>query len=249
MTGTSQSTAGRRRRARHVLIFTGVCAALIGIVLAGSAAGARNAKVLGKTRHTPAPDCPKHCQGVGRVTGFPLVADGKKRPFNVRRNGKLVAFALSLSRPNKDQRKFFGTIFKAGMFGKDPSARLAVIKRKRRHQYKLLRQSPGVNLSGALGRKQIITLDKPLAVKKGQIVALTYPSWAPNFAHKGLSAQDDKWRASRVGSKCAPKSGETGAVKRWAQTSRPHQRIRSVRSYGCDYRRGRLLYWAYFVPS
>jgi hypothetical protein len=245
---TSQSTTGRRRRTRHLLAFTGICVALIGIVLAASA-GAKSAKLLGKTRHTPSPDCPRNCQGVGRVTGFPLEADGKRRPFDVRRNGNIVAFSLSLSRPTKNQRNFFGTIFEGGRFGKDPSVRLAVIRHKRRDNYKLIRQSPAVNLSGVLGRKQIFTLDKPLRVRKGQTVALTYPSWAPNFAHHGLSSRDDRWRASRVSGRCAPKSGETADVKRWAQRSRPQQGVGSVRSYGCDYRRGRLLYWAYFVPD
>jgi len=248
MSGTSQPTTGQRGRARQLLLFMGICAALIGIVLVASV-GAKSARVLGKTRDTPPPDCPKHCQGVGRVTGFPIVADGKKRPFNVHKNGKLVAFALSMSKPTKNQRSFFGTIFKGGTFGKDPSARLAVIKRKRHREYKLLRQSPSVNLSSDLGRKQIFTLGKPLRVRKGQIIALTYPSWAPNFAHKGLSATDDRWRASRARGKCAPNGSDTAAIKRWARKSRAQQKVHSVRSYGCDYRRGRLLYWAYFVPD
>ena len=39
-----------------------------------------------------------------------------------------------------------------------------------------------MKLSGALGRKEIFTLDKPLRIRKGQTVALTVPTWASNFA-------------------------------------------------------------------
>src|SRR5436190_7558816 len=171
MIGTSASTTGRRHHARPLLAFAALCAALIAVA-AVSSAGAENAKVLGKTRHTPKPSCPKQCQGVGRVTGFPLVADGVKRPFRAQRNGKLVAWAIDVSRPKRkhpDQQGFFGTIFKGGKFDKKPSGRISVIKQNKHHRrkYKLLRQSPTVNLSDALGRKMIFTLDKPLRIRKG----------------------------------------------------------------------------------
>src|SRR5581483_5704210 len=188
MTGTSQSATGPRRRARPLLGFAALCAALVAVA-AVSSAGAKNAKVLGKTKHTPRPACPKDtaqrpCSGVGGVTAFMRVADGERLPFNVRRNGKVVAYALKLSRPTKDQRDFFGNIFKSNKYGKAPTARLAVIKQKSRQgrTYKLLRQSPTVKLNGALGQKEVFTLDKPLRIRKGQIVALTVPTWASNFA-------------------------------------------------------------------
>jgi hypothetical protein len=226
-----------------------VCAALIAIA-AVSVAGAKDAKVLGKTKHTPGPSCPKSCQGIGRVTGFMRVSDGEKLPFRVRKNGKLVAFALDLSRPTKNQRNFFGTIFRGKKFGKDPSARIAVIKQdKRRRTYKLLRQSPAINLAGALGRKVIFTLDEPLRIRKGQIAALTVPSWVSNFHHWQRNVQENQWRGSRSKKKCSPPSSRESAVRRWARDSKSQQKVGSHRTYGCDYTGGRLLYWAYFVRS
>jgi hypothetical protein len=248
MTATSQSTIGRRAGAPAA--FATLCAAVIALV-AVSSAGALDAKLLGKTKHTPGPSCPKSCQGVGRVTGFMRVADGKKFPFRARKDGKLVAFAIDLSRPTKNQQNFFGTIFRGKKFGKDPSARIAVIKQEKRSRrtYKLLRQSPAVNLSGSLGRKVIFTLDKPLRIQKGQTAALTYPSWASNFHHWQRNVQDNEWRGSRSKRKCSPPSGEETAVKRWARNSKSQQKVGSHRTYGCDYTGGRLLYWAYFVRS
>jgi hypothetical protein len=254
MTGTTnQSTARRRRRRRQALVFAALCAALVGVI-AVSAAGATDAKVLGKTKRTPNPACPnrnhpENCEVVGRATGFPLVANGEKRPFNVRQNGKIVAWAVDLSRPTKDQRNGVGKLFRSDKFGKAPTARLAVIKHKKRRKYKLLRQSPVVKLSGALGQKELITLDKPLRVRKGQVVALTYPTWAPNFAHNGLRTRRNRWRASRSRGDCAPKSGDPSDIKAFARDSKPQQKIGSQRGYGCDYTGARLLYWAYYVPG
>jgi hypothetical protein len=248
MTGTSQSTTGRRRRAIPLLIFAALCSALIAIA-AVSVAGARDAKVLGKTKHTPRPACPKDtaanpCSAVGSVTAFMRTADGKRFPFKVKRDGKLVAWAIKVSRPTKKQRNFFGNIFKSNKWGKAPTARIAVLRQRKhkRHKYKLLRQSPTVKLTGVLGRKEIFTLDKPLRIQKGLTVALTLPTWASNFVTT-VSRSGNQWRASR-------KSGECDTSKiPVAKKSRPQQKVGSVRNYSCDYTAARLLYWAYYVPG
>ena len=242
MTGTNPSTTGPRRRARPLLAFGALCAILIAAV-AVSSAGAKPAKVIGKTKHTPNPVCPKSCSGVGSVTAFMRVADGNRFPFKVHQNGKLVAFALDLSRPTKKQRNFFGKIFKSQRYGKAPTARIAVLQQKRhdRKKYRLVRQSPTVKLSGALGSKQIYTLDKPLRISKGLTVALTVPTWASNFA-TSVSSHDNQWRASRRQGQC-----NTSSVSN-AKKSRPQQKVGSVRHYSCDYTAARILYWAYYVP-
>ena len=243
MTGTSQSNPGPRCRAFPRLAFAALCAALIALV-AVSSAGAKAAKVLGQTKHTPRPVCPKNCSGVGSVTAFMRVADGDRLPFKARRNGKIVAFALDLSRPTKKQRNFFGKIFKSSRYGKDPTARLAVIKQNRhaRDKYKLVRQSPTVNLTSALGSKEIFTLDRPLKIRKRQVVALTIPTWASNFA-LNVSSKDNQWRASRKAGRC-----NTSNLAN-AKHSRPQQKVGSLRHYSCDYSAARILYWAYYVPS
>lgn len=230
----------RNRTTIHALAFAVLFAALIGVVSVSSA-GAVNAKVLGKTRHTPNPACPKTpCEAVGSVTGFQRVADGEKRPFNVHGNGKLVAWAIDLSKPNKSQRNFFGNFYESDRFGTEPTARISVIKHLEHRDYKLLRQSPVVKLRRDLGQRQLFTLGKPLRIRRGNIVALTIPTWAPAFA-VGLPAGDNQWRASRAHGRCSSERD----IKR----GRPQQKVGSVRRYGCDYKTARLLYWAYYVPD
>jgi hypothetical protein len=178
------------------------------------------------------------------------VADGEKHPFRVQRDGKLVAWAVDLGKPLKEGRNRLGTLFENKEFGKQPTGRIAVLKHKDKLSYKLRGQSPTMGLGGVLGRKQIFTLDKPLSVRKGDIVAFTSPTWTPNFRSRGLSRKDDQWRASRTKDNCAlPPDPTEKQIRRFARRSHPQQKVGSVHSYECLYTHGRLLYWAYFVPN
>jgi len=90
-----------------------------------------------------------------------------------------------------------------------------------------------------LGSRQTFTLNQPLNMRKGEFLALTIPTWAPAFA-VNLSSNTNVWRSSRLAGQC---SG-TGNIK----AGKPQQKVHSVRSYGCDYKTARLLYWGYYVP-
>jgi len=248
MATTKTSTTSPARRFACLLAFAALCAALVAAV-GVSSAGARKATVIGKTKNTPPPACPKDtpqnpCTTTGRVTGFMTKADGEKHPFNIFKDGKIVAWSIDLSKPTKEQYDFFGTLLQNGTFGKHPSARLGVIKNKGHHKFKLLKQTPAMDLNSHLGRKQTFTLDKPLRVHRGQIVALTLPSWAPAFSG-AVGASGNQWQASRRHKKCNVDRDHLQNAK----TSKAQQKVGSVRPYGCRYSAARLLYWAYFVPS
>jgi hypothetical protein len=254
---TRTTTATPRRRTAYVLAFAALCAALVAAIAIPSA-GARDVKVLGKTKHTPRPACPNldhpsRCKAIGRVTGFMTVADGRKHPFRVKEDGKLVAWALDVSKPantkKNPQRNSFGGLFKNKEFGEKPTARIAVIKHKGGVSYKLLRQSPTVALGGVLGQKEVFTLKKPLTVRKGNIVAFTSPTWTPNFAQRHLEPSENKWRASRRKNNCGPKDNSDEAKVRFARKSHAHQNKGSERDYECLYTHGRIIYWAYVVPN
>jgi len=231
-----------------LLAFAGLCVGLtaaIGI----STAGAKKATIIGKTKNTPAPACPDDtpsnpCTATGRVTGFMIKADGKKHPYNVFKTGKIVAWSINISKPTKDQYDFFGTLFQNETFGKHPSARIAVIKNKGHHKYKLLKQSPAADLKADLGRKQTFTLEKPLKVHRGQVIALSLPTWATAFS-RPVSASGNQWKASRRSKKCNVDRQHLQNAK----ASKAQQKVGSVKPYGCTYSGARLLYWAYFVPS
>lgn len=242
---TSRTSIGR---IAALLAFAGLCVGLTA-ALGITTAGAKKATIIGKTKNTPGPACPQDtpsnpCTATGRVTGFMTKADGKKHPYNVFKTGKIVAWSIDVSKPTKDQYDFFGTLFQNETFGQHPSARIAVIKNKGHHKYKLLKQSPAADLKPVLGRKQTFTLQKPLKVHRGQVVALSLPTWATAFS-RPVSASGNQWKASRRSKKCNVDRQHLQNAK----ASKAQQKVGSLRPYGCTYSGARLLYWAYFVPS
>jgi hypothetical protein len=218
--------------------------------------GGGDAVVLGQTPSTPKPVCPtpnvdnppadRACQAMGRVTGFQVSADGRQGPYKIRRRGRIVAWSVSLGRPNKEEQEFFlEQLQKSG----PASARLSVLKPKGEGQFTLRKQSPIVQLGSFFGESQIFTLRDPLKVKKGLVVALTTTYWVPNLGLRGTS-RSDSWRASRAEGECGSEPNDTPEENErdLLELSRPQQKVGGTRSYACLYRSTRLLYKAYLDP-
>ncbi len=246
----------RRRPRRGTLAFAALCAGVVAVAAAApfaDAGGNVKPMVLGEVQHNPKPLCPQKppesqnppvvkrpCFVIGSVTGFELKADGKRHVMRAPQTGKLVAWAVKLGKPNKTERNTFGSpdFFGNKQYGKEPTARISVLVPKKKGTYKLVRQSPTVQLGQATGEMHYITLNTPLKIKKGQILGLTTPTWVPALATTEF-APHSSWRASRGAKKC----GNGQALK-----ARPQTKIGSVRDYGCIFT-ARLMYWGYYVPG
>ncbi len=253
--------AGSTSRLRLVSVAFAALLACVAMALwvaeSGAAPAERaNASLIGATTTSPKPNCPtpnidnppadEACQAMARVTGFQVDADGRHNPFKVREAGTIVAWGLDVSKPNKAEQDFFGSaIAKSG----PPSARLSVLKPKE-DGYKLLRQSAVVQLNSVLGTRPTFTVAEPLRVKKGMFVALTATTWISNLADAGASA-GDTWLTSREPGQCGTEAGDSAAENEadLKERSRPQQKVGGIRSYACEYRGARILYWAYYVPK
>jgi len=210
----------------------GCLAVLIALVAgAGAASTTRTTVVLGETATTPDPSCPElPCQAVGSVTGFQLNNGQAKLPFSVPKGGKITAWTLTLAQPTNKQRAFFN-----GFFGTPPEARLSILRRipgTNPPRYNLRSQGSIRVLSPYLG--QTVKFGASLRVARGDIVALTVPTWAPAFA-QGLTA-DNTWRASRAPGKCTNSTD--------VRHGQPQTEIGKRGTYGCRYSTARLLYTA-----
>ena len=221
-----------------IVIAASVFAAVLGLAIGiGSATAAPKTVVLGAA--APAtPSCPEACQAIGRTTGFQTSIGKTQNPFASPVTGRLVAWSIKLSSPTEKQMSFFDEFF-----GGPPRARIAVLKpiRKQikagRMLYKLKSQGPVEDLKPFLGTTTTFTLQQPLVVREGQIVALTVPTWAPAFA-VNLGGKN-AWRASRKKTKCTkPDDIKLGSA---------HQRPGRDRLYACLYKTARLLYSATVV--
>ena len=164
------------------------------------------------------------------------------------KNGKVVAWAVDVGNTNHYEEKAFGSqdFFGTKALGGIASARLAILKKEPHSNYKLVRQGPTVDLTSAQGSKQIITLDKPLRVKKGFVVGITMQTWAPILGFNAKVAKNNSWRASRNAGKC--QSSDPNQNRALAIAAKPQTKQGSTRKYACSYK-GRLLYWAYYVPG
>jgi hypothetical protein len=220
-----------RRRAAIAVLATGCL--VLAVAQLGSSAGAATASkttvVLGETATTPDPSCPSlPCQAVGSVTGFQVSNGQAQLPFRVSRDGKVKSWTLTLAQPTNSQRNFFN-----GFFGTPPEARLAILRRvggTNPPRYNLRSQGSIHVLSPYLG--QTVRFGANLAVEKGDIVGITVPTWASDFA-QGLTAHN-VWRASREPGKCTNSTD--------VRQGEPHQKVGTRATYGCKYSTARLLY-------
>jgi hypothetical protein len=209
--------------------------------------------VLGQTPETPTPSCPgkevngailSECRVEGHVTGFQSIADGVPRPFEAPFEGKIIAWSITLSKPSAAETKtttdevgFFNDFF-----GTPAQARIGVlrpIEDSKPPKYKLVRQSPIEILNPYFGSTPIFALDHPLTVLKGQVVALTIPTWAPMFALN--LAGENTWRGSRLPEHCISREDVQGG--------HPQQGVGKIKTYGCYYSNARLLYTATLVKK
>jgi hypothetical protein len=208
---------------------------LVAALAAGPAEAAPKMTVLGAA--APAnPSCPDGCQAIGKTTGFQAKIGETKKPFEVPYPGRLVAWSIKLGSPNESQIDFFKQFY-----GGDPKARVSVLKpiKSRKGVYKLKSQSPVEELLPFLGSTTTFTLQSPLKVNTGQIVALTSETWVPAFAIN--LPQDTAWRASRKKGKCT----KPDDIKAGSPQATPGK----DRVYGCQYKTARLLYSATVVRA
>jgi hypothetical protein len=255
-TSPLQSRTRRSKRSWALAGFTACLAALIAGALISSAVAER-ATQLGKTRDRAKPACPDNpntklvveCQITGQVTGYQRAVDGKANLFKAKTNGRIVAWSIDLAKPSQDEREIFGEAARTDEFGKSPTAGIAIIRKKDNRRFKLLRHSPILKVQSYYGENPTYTLDKPLRINKGDIVALTTATWLPAFAFKG-QPRDSVWVASRPRKDCEIPSSvpQDERLEYFFAHTRPHRKVGSERKYQCTYSEARLLYWAYLAP-
>jgi hypothetical protein len=227
------------RRGRWLTLALAACSLAL---IVGLSAGASAAKVasttvtLGQTSTVPDPSCPGlPCQAVGSVTGFQVSNGQTRSPFLVQHSGTIKAWTLTLAQPTDKQRSFFN-----GFFGTPPEARLSILRRvpgTNPPRYNLRSQGSVKVLSPYLG--QTVKFGSSLPVEKGDIVAVTVPTWAPTFA-EGLPS-NNVWRASRAPGACTNSTD--------IRQGEPQQVVGQRATYGCRYSTARLLYTATLVEN
>jgi hypothetical protein len=172
------------------------------------------------------PSCPASpCLAVSRTTGFQVKVATNTTLMSAPRAGTVVAWTVTLGRPNTTQIKFFNA-----NEGGEAEAGLSILRAEKKPNltYKLIASGPTVKLKKYFG--------KTIAVRKGDIIALTVPTWAPALA-LGFG-KDTSWRASREKKQCSSTSSQS------TQTS-----IGAAVQYFCLYQTARLTYSATLIST
>jgi hypothetical protein len=180
------------------------------------------------------PSCPASpCLAVSRTTGFQVKVAKNTTLMSAPRAGSVVAWTIMLGKPNSTQIKFFNA-----NEGGAAEAGIAILRAQKSPNltYKLIASSPTVKLQPYFGKTAQFPLERTITVKKGDIVALTVPTWAPALA-LGFG-KDTSWRASRTKSQCASTSAQS-----------THTAIGTPVQYFCLYQTARLTYSATLIST
>jgi hypothetical protein len=195
------------------------------VALAVAVPAAAQIVEVGQTTDTPPASCPgTNCRTVTRTTGFLTRAGALQKPVAATQNGRVVALTLRLGAPDANQIKFFNTTY-----GGPSRIGVTILAPRPKLNFKVISQSEEYALQPSFGQTVQIALHQSLRIRKGQIAAITVPTWAPLLAVNlgGTSS----WRASRGTGKCNDFSTQTAQLTVGAQTQ-----------YRCLYTTARLTY-------
>jgi len=190
--------------------------------------------VLGATTPATVPSCPGNpCLAVSRTTGFQVKVGTVHNPLSAPREGRIVAWTITLAKPTAAQTKYF-----EANEGGAAEAAIAVLAPQPKPQlsYKLVAQGPLEKLTPYFGKTVQFPLETTLAVKKGYVVAITVPTWAPALA-LGFN-NETSWRASRSKAQCKSTSTPTTDTV-----------IGGAVQYYCLYQTARLTYSATLIST
>lgn len=197
-----------------------------------------NARIIevGKTaEEEPLPGCPDNCLAVTRTTGFQVQIGGKRNLLVVPENGKIVAWSIGLGSPGSKDVEFFKR------FGETPSAGITVLESLRKkykkgwkkdprteNAFRTVDHTPVQSLTPYFGQTVQFPLDQTINVKKGHVLALSVPTWAPALA---FVEEKTSWRANRATNQCKDVGTQTVHKGKGMQSQ-----------YQCQYNNARLMY-------
>jgi hypothetical protein len=203
--------------------------AVLAALVSAAPASARIVEIGGAPPQA-VPTCPSSpCLAVSRTTGYQAKVVDSRSTYIVPADGRIVAWTIALGDPDKRQIDFFDSNYG------DSSAQLTILRRGKRLYHRVMGQTPLQKLQPYFGQRVQFPLTTSLSVKKGYVVALTVPTWAPALTQ--LLDDGSAWRASRAKGKCDNTETQT------AQT-----RLRQRTQYRCLYR-ARLTYSATLITN
>ncbi|MDO9409137.1 hypothetical protein [Patulibacter sp.] len=220
---------------RRTVVSLGLAVTALAVVPAGASA-AKITEVGTVTDGRP-PRCPDACSVVTRTTALPTSVDGNRNVYVVPSDGRIVAWSITLGAPSDDDRKALEK-----QLGR-ASAGLVVLRRGKSVAASVVAGSSIKKLDPYFGGETTFALPTSIAVKKGDVLGLSVPSWAPTLV-QGYGT-NTSWRASRPTGRCG---GTTDERKKDYYVDTTLSVGRSG-TFNCLYKAERMSYTATLVPT
>jgi hypothetical protein len=206
-------------------------AAVATLAVAAVSAAPASAKIIDVGRTDATPACPASpCLALSRTTGYQVKVGDQRGAFTIPADGRIVAWSIALGTPTKKQIAFFNK----GLGGA-ASAGITLLRPGRHVYSRVMASGPIVQLQPYFGETVQFPLATSIPVKKGWVVALTVPTWAP--ALTPLLSDHSAWRASRPIRKCSDTAKQTAQMNRL-----------DLAQYNCLYK-ARLTYAATLITN
>ncbi len=187
-----------------------------------------------------APTCPKGIAAsqctiiLTRATALETIRDDIAYPSTVKQAGRLVAFTVGLSSLSTSATTAQSDVkYLDSTYGGDPQVAITVLKRvgkKSTWTWQVVASSPLVDVQTYLGQVAQFPLTTSIPVVRGEVIALTTPTWAPVLTID-LSTSHFAYRQSRSQNCFHPPS-----------TSQAQQTVGVSARYVCDYPGTRVEY-------
>jgi hypothetical protein len=229
---------------RSLLAIAGAFA-LCGLLPA--AAAATITELGATTSPLVAPACPKgvapsQCTIIlTRATALETIRDDVAYPSTVKQAGRLVAFTVGLSSLSTNATTASNDVkFLDKTYGGDAQVELTVLKRvgkKTAWTWQVVASGPLVDVQTFLGQVAQFPLTTSIPVVRGEVIALTTPTWAPVLSID-LSTHNFAYRQSRTSNCTNPPS-----------TSEAQVTVGVSAKYTCDYPGTRVEYSATEVTN
>jgi hypothetical protein len=173
----------------------------------------------GQSTSIKAPVCPtgvapQNCTIVmTRATALEMVTNRSKFPTGISQPGEITGFTVGvaqLSSNPKTAASFVSTL--NTKYGGPPEAELTVLKAQGKNsRWKVAAASPIRNLQPYLGYVVQFVLRTPIQVSKGEVLALTVPTWAPILSYN-LSPSYYSYRQSRSANCTKPGTAQSAQL-------------------------------------
>jgi hypothetical protein len=205
--------------------------AAAGLAVALPATADARLEEIGKLERGVQGSCPRTCLAIPRTTGYQAKIGPNRGTYTIPRDGRIVAWTLSLGKPGPNQTKFFNE-----RLGGESQAALAILQPGEKLNASVVAKSPMEKLQQWFGMYVQFPLEQSIPVKKGQVLALSVPTWAP--ALQVNLGGDTSWRSSRPRGKCNDTAEQSALVGN-----------NDSAQFYCLYRTARLTYSATLIST